>query len=432
MIPDIEKIEHLLNAKPFEQLDMAERELVLAHLSGKAEYEHMRETLLRVKKVFTAEAATLQAETDMKEYILNRFEQNKPNPVSLFDRISTFFGTLIPSPVGRFSAALSLLLVIIAVGFVMWPRPHQEMAVAEEPKKEAVPASTMTEQAADQQPMVQTKELESEHQVQMQTYGPVNEETNLITIADEAPSMGAGVPLEEAKPKAEISAKVDKEQEGTLMPVTAQSQQPLYRADDKGYLEYSNNVRTASVESSQKASDRYKDISFKNKSQNGIIGNASSRPEKMPTLRGGRFADSILIAEKKANNKGKQDDLNADIASGFSTYTYSDQMDAVSIPVWPGLENNTDAYAATTQKIKDYVVGNYTSSYAYGDADKKSVTEKVTLQLTFSHNGQVIKAVVQGQMQDEVKKEIEKKLLTMPRFKFTGGSRILLEQTYSF
>ena len=125
---DLEHIEKLLREKEFSALTPRERELVLAHLSGEEEYLHMQKTLERVRDTFKTEATHIQADADMKEWVLNRFNQNKPTPVTAESVWEKILLTFRMKPAVRFAGVLTLLLLVVTASVFFWPEPKPEMA----------------------------------------------------------------------------------------------------------------------------------------------------------------------------------------------------------------------------------------------------------------------------------------------------------------
>lgn len=411
MTPDIEKIEHLLNAKSFEQLTPTERELVLAHLSGKAEYEHMRETLSRVKKIFTAEAAFVSAEADMKEYVLNRFEQNKPTSVSLYDRISTFCNTLVPTPTARFGMALGSVLVICAATFLFWPKADSEMAVNSALVQQAPAASTRVDS---------TKTLN----VQDELLAPPMEQDRLSVDDEALRTDEEAVLMDEAMESAGDAAIVQEdiktlnkqqypepkkeiEYRTTEKSISTEVQNNVYM-NNEGYYQYRNS-RVAEVPT-QKANDLKRDYSQRKPTTAEAKTKESERADENETL--------------KLQGKANVEQGTLKTVSGAVTSENIDQtvmvsdLETISIPVWPGLENEANAYEATIEKIKAFITQN--SAYKLESTDKNASTT-ITLILTFNARGQVVKALVKGNIAETAKKEIEEKALQLPAFKFTGG-----------
>lgn len=84
---DIEKLESILLKKSFSELSPAEREMVTAEVGTESDYEHLRETLLRVKTTFVAESALTPPSDDFKAALMHRFETSRPSKKGGFDLI---------------------------------------------------------------------------------------------------------------------------------------------------------------------------------------------------------------------------------------------------------------------------------------------------------------------------------------------------------
>ena len=459
MTPDIEKIEHLLNAKTFAELTPAERELVMAHLSGAAEYEHMRDTLLRVKKVFVAEAAALTADADLKEQILSRFEQNRAHHPSLAERVSLFLQTLVPSPAGRFAGALTLLLAVVSVAFFVWPKQQPEMA------QQLLPPAT---------------------------------EPQIVTLTDTTPPGGGAVertgkillpppPMEEADP---ISAGAD----GEAIPVTgtddvmasdrqdkfivagytenelrnkdaatATESQPLPGVESnaklkvgeqappvymnrEGLWQYQNNRMADADIKGDTYSDAYKNYTppaRKKETESRMVEKATntSTPQK-PALAGSgttvRDEETIIATESKRRSNSPATNATVIQATGGATYEWKVPSPSAPVPVWPGVEGQSNAYASTLESMKAFFGKETGTAYRAVTQDvqeiqvqQKQKGKTARLSHTFNAHGIITKVHVSGDVNEAQKKAFIQRALQLPAFRFTPGTgKPLLEQTY--
>ena len=403
MTPDIEKIEHLLNAKSFGELSIAERELVLAHLSGAAEYEHMRETLLRVKKVFTAEALALQTDAQLKEQILSRFEQNKPKPSSPFTTVITFFQTLIPSPTMRFASVLCLLVLVIGGSLFIFSPKKNEMAQTMEPEK----AMMVTP------PTDSFKKAEAE---MMMSQESVAEEKAVSTMTESSASMdqvGPAVVEKKAMYESMADEYVLQPKEMPRVAAAEEIQPPMqnqiYRNDD-GYLQYQNSRVAESPVRTKDKSDAYKDYAPKPKKAEG-------KTEKAPTLAGnGAVTSSGDVSENEQSVLTLKGSRASDEQKNIQT----------SIPVWPGFEKDANAYAATLEKIKTFLREELVGSYR---TDPR-LESPLSIQITFTEKGKISLVEVKGQVSETQKNAIVNKTKKIPTFKFTKGTQPALTQNY--
>jgi len=398
MTPDIEKIEHLLNAKSFGELSVAERELVLAHLSGTAEYEHMRETLQRVKKVFTAEALALQTDAQLKEQILSRFEQNKPKPASPLVSIMTFFQTLIPSPTIRFASVLVLFVMVIGGSLFVFSPKKNEMAQTMEPQK------TVSTPPADS-----FKKAESE---MMESAGAVAEEKAVSTMTESAVMDEVSPVVVEKKALYESMADeyVSQPYMATPREVNEEVQPPMqnqiYRNDD-GYLQYQNSRVAESPVKAKDQSDAYKDYTSKTKKaeeKTGAVG------------KGSVTSQDVAVLESEVSTMTLRGSRASDEQKNIQT----------SIPVWPGAEKDVNAYTATVEKIKTFLREELVGSYK---TDPR-LESPLSIQVTFTEKGKASAVDVKGQVSEAQKNAIVNKIKKMPAFKFTEGSNPILVQNY--
>ena len=88
---DFEKIEDLLLAKRYEELSSAELREVNEYFENGSEYNDMRETLMQVKSTLAADKLLIKPSVDMKESLLNKFQQTygqvKPtNPIPFYKK----------------------------------------------------------------------------------------------------------------------------------------------------------------------------------------------------------------------------------------------------------------------------------------------------------------------------------------------------------
>lgn len=375
MNPDIEKIEHLLMAKSFNELSSAERELVLAHLSGASEYEHMRATISRVKTVFSAEAAGISPELDMKEAVLNRFEQNKPANTGILSKISSFFETLFPNPGVRFAGSIGLVLVLVITGIAFWP-------------KEEVNVAYMKPIEVNEQ-RVKPKDSEiQQNQAEISTITPSKPDLILSEIAeediltDQTEAVSGAVAEDEALEK-NYPAEV---------PAAASESVPVYRNDD-GYYQYSN-TRTADAE-------------FKRNE----VSDAVKVYDKKASPAGASKTKPANKEEVAAPAPGK-----VELGSGIAQESSMGELQR--IPVWPGMENETsEAYRGTLRKLEQYFKEELVSNQNKGNASYIYLK----LELNFNSKGEVIKAKAKSEyITSETLQKIEKKAMLLPAFRFTS------------
>lgn len=416
MTPDIEKIEHLLNAKPFDALTAAERELVLAHLSGAAEYEHMRETLLRVKKVFTAEASAQAADADLKEYILTRFDQNRPQPHSLAARIAAWVQKLFPTPVGRFAGALAMLLLVVTVGFFAWPTERKDVAQQLLPRATEVQTITVSDDA----PAAPSEEMIGYGAGTVVTEG--NAQAMIMDMDGDA--VPPEVPLKDYTPPVLASAADEKAEEPKAREsLREESAAPVYR-NNEGYYQY-RNTRTAQVETPQKNTEASDKLSYKK---------TPAKPKGVDN------ADQASQTEIKQSLFEKEDISGGVVKSEYdraepgAMTVVAKETTVRSVPVWPGTEKRENAAALTLKNLNAFFA---VSSYAATDsvrpvqevARSKAETATAKLTLRFNAEGVITKVHVSGT--DEArKKALIRRALQLPAFKFTDGNGQIFEQTY--
>lgn len=443
MTPDIEKIEHLLNAKAFGDLNAAERELVLAHLSGAAEYEHMRDTLVRVKKVFVAEAASLAADAELKEQILNRFEQNKAKHPSLSERVSLFFQTLIPSPAGRFAGALTLLLLVVSVGFFMWPKEQPEMA------QQLLPPATEPQivTLSDHTPPAITLAVEK-----AKATLPISDFT-VATVTEDLPNTAtyevmaredgdAFIVAGLAEEKVVRSGEIDGFITGTEQtpPVetpaknkaadqqkTEQSAPPVFM-NNEGLYQYQNS-RVADAEfKGDNYSDAYKNYSMpaKKAESPGRVTNTST-PQKPNAAATG---NGVAMEEKVVQSEGKFRKSGIDEQSNQTEKALLKDISASSVPVWPGVETQANPYTATLESVKAFFSKETGSAYRTMTKEALQKSKVARLSLTFNAHGIITKVHVAGDVNEAQKKAFIQRALQLPTFRFSGTGKPLLEQTY--
>lgn len=425
MTPDIEKIEHLLNAKTFEELNTSERKLVLANLTGKAEYDHMRETLLRVKKVFNTEAQAMQTDAVLKEQILNRFEQNKLKSVSIFDQISIFFQTLIPSPAGRFSAVLSILLVVITIGYFALPKDQQEVAQniqdkenpikLEEPANEVSPAMepiTFTKEEA-----LENKDAESKGDVS--SYFTTVDD---LKLSDQNYARDEVVTVDNIQAKEETVTEKYREENQTQKAPNFVEQSPRTYTNAEGYEQYNiQNNRSASLPQKENYSDVTKNVSQRNKKTN-----ESKEKAKAETAKISAVGKADGEADKSVAPSGAG---NGQVVAGVPAEAeIKSTKPSTSTPAWYGDENSNDANYVTTSKIKSFLLQELSNTSIENLKGKQ-----IKLQLQFNPDGYITKANVLNSLPEATKKEIETKSLKLPAFRFSNEhlSKKVLEQNYT-
>jgi len=402
MTPDIEKIEHLLNAKSFGELSVAERELVLAHLSGVAEYEHMRETLLRVKKVFTAEAVAMQTDAQLKEQILNRFEQNKPKPSSPFAAISTFFQTLIPSATVRFASMLGLLVMIVGGSLFLFSPRKNELAQHIETQK-SVPAPPPADSFENMVAALVPAEPS------MAEEKPVSTKTESGMVSDDV----RPVMMEKRATGEDMAEEIYVDQPYMAPGAAAQEsnapmQNQIYRNND-GYLQYQNSRVAESPVKTKDKTDAYKDYSSKAKKAEAADEKASQGNTEAESMQ------EISVKQEEKTLRGSR---------GVAQGKYAQLP---SIPAWPGVEKDgSKAHTATTEKIKNYLREELVGSYK---TDPR-LESPLSIQVTFTEKGKVSAVEMKGQVSEAQKNAIVNKIKKMPAFKFTEGSNPVLVQNY--
>lgn len=450
MTPDIEKIEHLLNAKAFTELTPAERELVLAHLSGAEEYEHMRDTLVRVKKVFVTEAAALSVDADLKEQILMRFEQNRAHRPSWTERAGIFLQTLIPSPAGRFAGALTLLLAIVSVVFFVWPEQQPEMARQLFPPATEPQIVTLT----DTTPPIDEA---IEHTNVIITTSPVEAANLAVTETDRLPAaatydreagddqnefIAAGYSENEWRNKDAANGSGNQQITGveSSAKLKAGEQSPPVYKNQEGLLQYQNNrVADAGIKSDT-YSDAYKNYTPPAGSKKETESRAAEKttntslPQK-PAVTGNtrdeeRLEETVVTArELKQRSNGTVND-----AMGGATYTWSaDKASSAPVPVWPGVEGQSNPYASTLESMKAFFGKETGTAYRAVTQEMAGLQKSKTarLSLTFNAHGIITKVHVSGDVNEAQKKALIQRALQLPAFRFTSGTgKPLLEQTY--
>lgn len=476
MTPDIEKIEHLLNAKTFEALTAPERELVLAHLSGAAEYEHMRETLVRVRKVFVDEAAALQADADLKEQILLRFEQNKPKSTSLSDKISTFFQTLIPSPTGRFAGALGLVVICISIGFFVWPEQQPEMAQqthelfpkASQPQIVTIPDTTS--------PItLKTLEVydEASNMPALSYNTSSTEDLEIVSSAGSTAPEGfiasQAIPVEteargEEKAKMALSTAEERKANGVTLG-ESNNKMGLYAPPDNnntyyntdGFRQYSNSRVAQLPPKNQQLFEPLKDSNSFKKSEAAKWAKDQTADQKQydfvkqtpPVDATGQTltqipgvtatgasdkADNTVLREEMVVAAKKTPGRTANQSgSGNATRTKTAALVA-PMPAWPGTETRSDAQTLTQESVKAFFDKQSKESYrALTQTQNQAYSEvtMVSITLTFNSQGVITKVHVSGTTDDRQKKAFIQRALQLPTFKFTTGEgKPVLEQTY--
>lgn len=442
MTPDIEKIEHLLNAKAFDELNVAERELVLAHLSGSAEYEHMRETLVRVKKVFVAEAASLAVDGDLKEQILNRFEQNKTRHPSLPERVATFFQTLVPSPAGRFAGALAVVLVVVSVGFFVWHKQQPEMAQqllppATEPQVVTLmdntppPIALAMEKAKGTTPPAESTELAGSTQAE-----PGMVSYDVVARADQDEFIVAGLAdgKELYNKDAQTPTEDLKSPERSKFIVAEEQAPPVFLNQDGLYQYQNSRVADAGVKRDDNYSDAFKNYTppvntKKTEAESRVQEKSASVPQKPNAAAGSgyiRQEETVTVTESKKRKS------NADATGALyeDVSVTSNIASASPVPVWPGVEGQTNPYTATLESVKAFFNKETGMAYRIGSQEYQK-SKMARLSLTFNAKGIITKVHVSGDVNEAQKKAFIQRALQLPAFRFTpGAGKPLLEQTY--
>lgn len=393
--PDVEHIERLLQAKTFGELSASEKELVLAHVSGEQEYEAMRNTLLRVKHVFQAEAQALQPDLDLKEQVLLRFAQNKPAAKSSGSSLLIFLESLLLSPTVRFAGALTLILAIGITGMVLLYNPEKNIALND-----------------DTPTPVELKEDEIKSIEELSPVPQVVTEGEQSKVNDQVAAPSPGKPVTEVYTVVAEEAEMDMEMKDAAVmkeapaATAAESQAPIYRNDD-GYLQYAN-TRTAQVEENKK------------EKAPGTTAGIAKKAEQ----------DKIAADKKSTSNPFKQEGKML-----FESEVYGNGAGSSApetrIPFWPPMnpeENTAVLYRKTNEKLEAYF-SSAQKNDAYEDVTPKKL---ISLKLSFSDKGDVKKAeVIAGNLSAEEKAVITEKAMKLPRFVFSqGNGEIQKTQTY--
>ncbi len=79
---DFEKIEHLLLSKKFEELNPSEMKEVQGYFENATDYNDMRDTLMHVKSTLAADKLLIKPSVDLKEKLLQQFENTYSNTVN--------------------------------------------------------------------------------------------------------------------------------------------------------------------------------------------------------------------------------------------------------------------------------------------------------------------------------------------------------------
>jgi hypothetical protein len=105
---DFEKIEHLLLSKKFEELSPTEVKEVNDYFENANDYNDMRDTLMQVKSTLAADKLLIKPNVDLKEKLLQQFEQTYSNQNSTAGKTRPFY-----KKVGfQWSAAASVVIII--------------------------------------------------------------------------------------------------------------------------------------------------------------------------------------------------------------------------------------------------------------------------------------------------------------------------------
>jgi hypothetical protein len=179
---DIEKLESILLKKEFSELSPAEKEMVFAEVGTESDYEHLRETLLRVKTTFTAEASSVSASDDFKDVLLRRFETSRPTQKTWYNRVLEHVSEHLK--VYSLAGSMAILLLI----FLIYNNTLNDNLTPEIAKVENI-NKTSTSPANDYKP-------DENDAITRNVAGKANEENQIKSIQPETKK----VPLENNLP----------------------------------------------------------------------------------------------------------------------------------------------------------------------------------------------------------------------------------------
>jgi hypothetical protein len=140
MMNDFEKIEHLLLNKKFEELNPTEMREVQGYFENATDYNDMRETLMQVKSTLAADKLLIKPNVDLKEKLLQQFENTYSNVTpKAAGKTRPFYRKM----AFQWSAAASIVVILTlsAVTYVNNMNSHsKEMAINyDKPQKQDAP-----------------------------------------------------------------------------------------------------------------------------------------------------------------------------------------------------------------------------------------------------------------------------------------------------
>jgi hypothetical protein len=392
---DVEHIERLLQAKTFGELSASEKELVSAHVSGEEEYEAMRNTLLRVKHVFQAEAQALQPDLDLKEQVLLRFAQNKPAAKSSGSSLLIFLESLLLPPTFRFAGALILILALGITGMLLLNNPQKNIALNGDTPS---PVELKEEEI---------KSIEELSPVRQAVTGEEQPEVNDRT----APPL-PGKPVTEAHT------------------VFAEETETVMEAKDADVMKEA----PAATASESRATDYRNEGGYSRHAHTRTVREEKNRKEKAPetTADMAKKAEQDKIgAEKKLPSEPfKQEGQMHSEPEVYGNGAGSSAL-RTRIPFWPPMnpeENTAVLYRKTGEKLEAY----FSTAQKNDTYEEIAPKKRITLKLSFSDEGEVKKAeVISGNLSEEEKAFITEKAMKLPRFEFSqGNGEIQKTQTY--
>ena len=111
---DFEKIEHLLLSKKFEELNPSEVKEVQGYFENATDYNDMRDTLMQVKSTLAADKLLIKPSVDLKEKLLQQFENTyAKNENKKTGKTRPFYKTI----AFQWSAAASVV-IFLSIGTV--------------------------------------------------------------------------------------------------------------------------------------------------------------------------------------------------------------------------------------------------------------------------------------------------------------------------
>jgi len=376
---DIEKLESILLNKRFSELSPAEKEMVFAEVGTESDYEHLRETLLRVKTTFTAEASSVSAADDFKDALLRRFETSRPTRKAWFDRILEHVSENLK--VYSLAGSMAILLLIFLVyNNTLNNNLTPEIAKVENKNTPSSPSAN------------DYKTIENES-ITRNMAGKANEENQTKSIQAETKDLKT-VSIQPNKPYSyEIANKIDDMEADKNPPVD---------------ILHPEAVQAAQIRDESRS---------KNLEEESTLQNEKIRADK---LNKDNIAKKQGVIAEKQKSEGKTGAAKPEMASSTglaSTVSAAESIDGEQrFPVFQecshlaNAENNEKCFQENLYKYLNKKI-------TLGVDEYQQLSGRVKIRLTVNKNGEIIEFECLNQINRGLEQKLKEAFKTLPNFK---------------